>query len=346
MTISLKQLSLLLGLSQTTVSRALNGYPEVSEATRKRVIEAAQRHAYMPNPRARSLATGRAMAIGHVLPLAGPSDMVNPIFADFLAGAGTVYTRRGYGVHLSFAEAGREAEHFRWLTRQRMVDAVVLHSPRAEDERARALADLDIVFGVHGLLGARREGYNYVEMDNRAAMELATCHLAGLGHRRIAFLNGPAGLNFAREREAGFLSVMEARSLVPNRLWMLNDEMSEDYGHRTAQRLCRGSPRPTAFLAGSILVAAGVHRAVLEAGLRVPRDVSIVTHDDMLSFLPNGDPPRLTATRSPVREAGQRLADILIDQVEDRTRPPRGVILAPELVLGASTGPAPAEAPA
>ncbi|WP_216671258.1 LacI family DNA-binding transcriptional regulator [Mangrovicoccus sp. HB161399] len=346
MSISLKQLSLLLGLSQTTVSRALNGYPEVSEATRNRVIEAAQRHAYMPNPRARSLATGRAMAVGHVLPISGHSDMVNPIFADFLAGAGAVYTRRGYGVHLSFAEPGHEAEHYRWLTRQRMVDAVVLHSPREDDERARALAELDLVYGVHGLLGSRRDGYNYVEMDNRAALEQATRHLAKLGHARIAFLNGPAGLNFARLREAGFLSVMEEHGLVPNRLWMLNDEMTEEYGYRAARRLCAQPARPTAFLTGSMLVAIGVHRAVLEAGLSVPADVSIVTHDDVLSFVPNGLPPRLTATRSPVREAGQLLADIVIDQIENPDRPPRGLVLQPELVIGASTGPAAAEAPA
>ncbi|WP_161555890.1 LacI family DNA-binding transcriptional regulator [Mangrovicoccus ximenensis] len=291
MSISLKQLSLLLGLSQTTVSRALNGYPEVSEATRQRVIDAAQRHAYMPNPRARSLATGRAMAIGHVLPIAESSDMANPVFADFLAGAGAVYTRRGYGVHLSFSEPGREAEHYRWLTRQRMVDAVVLHAPREADERAEALAGLELVWGVHGMLGGRREGYNFVELDNRAAAELATRHLAGLGHSRIAFLNAPKGLNFARQREAGFLSVMEAQGLVPNRLWMLDGEMTEECGYRTARRLCAQPVQPTAFLAGSMLVAIGIHRAVLEAGLSVPGDVSIATHDDVLSFVPNGDPP-------------------------------------------------------
>ncbi len=346
MSISLKQLSLLLGLSQTTVSRALNGYPEVSEATRNRVIEAAQRHAYMPNPRARSLATGRAMAVGHVLPAAGCPDMANPVFADFLAGAGAVYTRRGYGVHLSFAEPGREAEHYRWLTRQRMVDAVVLHSPRREDGRAHALDGLDLVFGVHGTLDGRREGYNHVDMDNRAAQAMATRHVAGLGHRRIAFLNGPGDLNFARQREAGFLSVMEEHGLVPNRLWMMNAEMTEDYGYRAAKRLCAGPVRPTAFLAGSILVAIGVHRAVLEAGLTVPGDISIAAHDDVLSFVPNGDPPRFTATRSPVREAGELLADIVLDQVEDRTRPPRRLVLKPEMVAGASTGPVPAEAAA
>ena len=84
----LKELSELLNLSQTTVSRALNGYPEVSEATRRRVQAAAKAHGYRPNIRARSLATGRAMAIGHVIPVTAQHEMVNPVFTDFLAGAG------------------------------------------------------------------------------------------------------------------------------------------------------------------------------------------------------------------------------------------------------------------
>ena len=332
----------MLGLSQTTVSRALNGYPEVSESTRARVMRAAEDHHYRPNPRARSLATGRAMAVGHVLPISGPSEILNPIFADFLAGAGAVYTRRGYAVHLSFAEQGREAEHYRWLTTQRMVDALVLHSPRPQDDRARSLDELGLVFGVHGLLGGRTEGYNFVEMDNRQSAELATEHVVQLGHTRVGFLNGPAGLSFSQLREAGFLSVMERHRLVPNRLWMTNDEMTEDYGYRAAKKLLAADPAPTALLTGAMLVAMGALRAVLEQGLSVPGDVTIVTHDDVLSYLPNsGEPPLFSATRSPVREAGALLADIIIDQVEDRTRPYRGEVLYPEFVPGRSSGPAP-----
>jgi LacI family transcriptional regulator len=85
---NLRELAESLGLSQTTVSRALNGYPEVREETRARVLAAARAANYTPNSRARRLATGRAMTIGHVIPLAGKTEMVNPIFADFLAGAG------------------------------------------------------------------------------------------------------------------------------------------------------------------------------------------------------------------------------------------------------------------
>ena len=106
---NLKELSRELGLSPTTVSRALNGYPEVSEATRRRVVEAAGRLNYRPNMRARSLATGRAMAIGHVIPLSSRHEMMNPIFADFIAGAGEIYARNGYDMLLSIVQRRRRA---------------------------------------------------------------------------------------------------------------------------------------------------------------------------------------------------------------------------------------------
>ncbi|MGI9369372.1 MAG: LacI family DNA-binding transcriptional regulator, partial [Ruegeria sp.] len=93
---TLKELSDLLGLSQTTVSRALNGYPEVSEATRIRVQAAAAKHGYSPNSRAKGLATGKAMVIGHVIPSSSQHEMVNPIFGDFVAGAARTYAEHGY----------------------------------------------------------------------------------------------------------------------------------------------------------------------------------------------------------------------------------------------------------
>ena len=98
---NLKELASKLGLSPTTVSRALNGYPEVNEATRERVMAAAKRHNYHPNTRAIRLATGRAMAVGHVIPVATRHEIVNPVFADFIAGAGETYSRNDYDMVLS-----------------------------------------------------------------------------------------------------------------------------------------------------------------------------------------------------------------------------------------------------
>ena len=111
MPMNLKQLAESLGVSQTTVSRALNGYPEVSEKTRARIVAAAKAHNYSPSTRAKSLATGRAMAIGHVIPISNNSEIVNPIFADFIAGAGE------YGLDFNPDYNGGDQEGVGWYQR-------------------------------------------------------------------------------------------------------------------------------------------------------------------------------------------------------------------------------------
>ena len=112
---NLKELARKLDLSPTTVSRALNGFPEVNEATRERVAAAARRYNYKPNTRAIRLATGRAMAVGHVIPLATRHEIVNPVFADFIAGAGEVYSRNGYDMLLSVVPDDNEERVYREL---------------------------------------------------------------------------------------------------------------------------------------------------------------------------------------------------------------------------------------
>ena len=119
---NLKELSQHLGLSPTTVSRALNGYPEVSERTRKRVQAAAREFNYSPSVKAKGLATGRALAIGHVIPTSKKSEMVNPIFSDFLAGAGEAYSTAGYDMILSVVPEAAESAAYRTMATQRKVE--------------------------------------------------------------------------------------------------------------------------------------------------------------------------------------------------------------------------------
>ena len=147
---NLKELATKLGLSPTTVSRALNGYPEVNEATRARVMAAAKRHNYRPNTRAIRLATGRALAVGHVIPVATRHEIVNPVFADFIAGAGETYARNGYDMVLSVVPDEGEDAAYRDLQSRGAVDGVILHAPRLDDARIPLLHEVGLPFVVHG----------------------------------------------------------------------------------------------------------------------------------------------------------------------------------------------------
>ena len=342
---NLKQLSQKLGLSQTTVSRALNGYPEVNESTRARVLEAARRYHYRPNTRAKSLATGRAMAIGHIIPLSTRHEIVNPVFSDFIAGAGEVYARAGYDMLLSVVSDAAEERAYRELRAKGSVDGVIVHGPKLADARIPLLADLGLPFVVHGRATGSETPYSWVDVNNRRAFERATELLLDLGHRRIAFLNGLETMDFAVRRRRGFEAALAARGLVADPALMRSEEMTEAYGYRSARAmLAADGPRPTAFLASSLITAIGLRRVIEEAGLRMGRDISVVTHDDELSYLANGEEvPIFTATRSSVREAGRRAAGMLIGLIEAPDTGPAQDLMEAQLVIGGSTGPAPTE---
>jgi len=195
---------------------------------------------------------------------------------------------------------------------------------------------------IHGRVSDATEPYCWVDMNNTHAFRRATDFLLDLGHRRIALVNGLENMDFAIRRRAGFEEAFEARGLAHDTALMSADEMTEQYGHDTARRLLALPEPPTAFLVSSIIPAIGVRRAIEEIGLRMGRDVSVITHDDDLSYLKNGgDVPVFTATRSSVREAGRRAGRMLLGIVEDPETGFRQDLLEAELILGLSTGPVP-----
>lgn len=339
---NLKELSELLNLSQTTVSRALNGYPEVREATRERVMKAAREHNYSPSTRARGLATGKAMQIGHVIPVSNSHEMVNPVFGDFIAGAGETYAGAGYDMSLSLVPDETEETAYRRLHARQSVDGIIVHGPKMNDRRIDLLNDLGLPFVVHGRATNVETPYSWLDVNNRRAFERATGFLTDLGHREIALINGIETMDFAHRRRNGYIHALQQKGIEIRPERMATGEMTEILGYGSAREMLASPTPPTAFVVSSMICAIGVRRAINDAGLSMGRDVSVVTFDDDLSYLRNGqDVPIFTATRSSVREAGRRLARILIDRINAPDSPHEGVLLEAELIIGNSTGPAP-----
>lgn len=340
--VSLKQLADSLGLSQTTVSRALNGYPEVKEATRLKIQDAARRLNYTPNPGARGLATGRAMAIGHVIPISTQHEMVNPIFGDFVAGASQTYAQRGYDMVLTHVDDSDEAQTYRMLARKGRVDGIIVHGPRNNDPRIPLLNSLRIPFVVHGRSSQIKQDYSWVDVNNRHSFQRATEFLLDLGHHRIALINGLENMDFAQRRREGYLTALTERAIAADPQLMCSAEMTEYYGHHEAARMLTLDHPPTAFLVSSLISGLGARRAIEDAGKKVGRDVSIIVHDDMLSYLTEPkDVPLFTSIRSSVREAGRISAELLMDLVDKPTSAPRHILLEADLIVGRSTGAAP-----
>lgn len=339
---NLKDLAHRLGLSPTTVSRALNGYPEVNEATRERVIAAAKEHNYHPNARAIRLATGRAMAVGHVIAIANRHEIVNPVFADFIAGAGETYSRNDYDMVLSVVPDEEEEQTYRAMKMKGNVDGVIVHGPRENDPRIALLDEVGLPFVVHGRATGATQAYSWLDVNNRRAIQRATEHLLDLGHRRIALVNGLEFMDFAIRRRRGYLDALAARQIEPDPALMASDEMTEVAGFRAARAMLALPDPPTAFVAASMLSGMGVRRAIEGAGLKLGRDVSVIIFDDDLSYMKNGeDRPIFTAMRSSVREAGRMVAEMLLERIASPAAGEVQRLLEAELVEGMSTGPAP-----
>ncbi|WP_136659104.1 substrate-binding domain-containing protein [Nitratireductor sp. XY-223] len=339
MSVNLKQLAEALGISQTTVSRALNGFPEVSEKTRRKVLDMAQQLNYSPSPHAKKLATGKSKTIGHVVPQSDHM-MINPLFSDFIAGAGETYSEAGYDMLMSIVPRDQEENTYYKLIASKRVDGMMVHAPLVNDTRIALLQKLNMPFVVHGRSADDDDSYTWLDVNNRRSFERATRLLIDLGHRRIGLLNGLESMTFAQRRRMGYLDALEDARIDADPGIMFSEDMMEPYGYRRMHELLKHKNPPTAVLCSSILPAMGALRAVQEAGLEPGRDVSLVTHDDMLSFLSNsGDIPMFTALRSSIKAAGERCAEMLIEAIENPQRDPTHELWETELVLGSSTGP-------
>jgi LacI family transcriptional regulator len=336
----LKELAERLGLSQTTVSRALNGYPEVSEATRSRVLDAARRFDYRPNASARRLATGRAGAVGAVLQT-DRNLLLDPHYVEFLAGLGERLAEDEIDIVLSPTRGNDETASYRRIAAGTRVDALILSSPLVEDWRVPLLSQLGMPFVLHGRTVASAT-HAWLDIDNEGAFRHATKHLLDLGHTRIALINGSARYTYASHRLKGFKAALAERGLKADEGLIVEGYMTDEVGYRFAERLINEKPRPTAMLVSSMMMALGALRAIRSARLEVGRDVSVIAHDDVFPFLnPERLMPPLSTTRSSIRAAGTRVAELAVEVLGGC--PPATIheLWPVDLVIRGSTGPAP-----
>lgn len=339
---TIRQLAEHLGLSPATVSRALNGFPEVGDATRRRVLEGAERLHYRPNMHAKRLATGRSGLIGMIF-RATAERGVDPHVMDFLSALSLAFADSEIDLVVHFAPPAEQMRHHQRIASGGQVDGMIISAPEPDDPRIAYLEQRNIPFVVHGR-GVDRPDYAYYDIDNDGAFSAATRLLVQLGHRRIALLNGPSPMGYAAQRERAYRRVMaDSRLPVPPR-FVGNGEMHEEHGYEAAARMLAEPPteRPSAFLCSSTLQALGIMRAAGEAGLRVGGDISIISHDDVLPhMLAENFAPPLTVTRLPIRDAGPVLARMMMARMAGT--PPHQLQRTDkvDLVVRGSTSPAP-----
>lgn len=323
-----------LGLSISTVSRALNGYDDVSAETRERVVKRAQEIGYRPNPGARRLKSGTTSAIGVVLPAASSSgQVVDAMYSSLLGGVANEIEPAGF--HLlammqTKQDSAREAALYDNFIKGSWVDALLIVRTRVHDPRIEAARKAHVPFVTYGRTESAAP-YAWVDTDNETAFHLAATRLIEFGHRRIAFLNGPEEFYFALLRHRGYMRAFADKGLVPDLALMVHGEVTEASGHALCRSLLIRSPAPTAFVCATDAMAFGAIAACREAGLAVGRDVSIIGYGNS-SASAFCDPP-LTTVEHQVFENGRHVGESLIRLLRNEITPANVHYLEPVVLV-------------
>lgn len=333
---SIARLAQLLGLSEGTVSRALNNYPDISQSTRERVAKAANEFGYRPSSAARRLARGVVETIGFVLP-SRKGHLSDPFLAEILDGVAAELAENDWDLLVSAVPENQDGVHvMERLISAGKVSGFVLTRTRRHDRRVEFLRQAGVPFVVHGRTEDASD-YAWLDIDNEKAFVDIVHYLADLGHTRIGLLGGDLEMNFAWQRRTGFLNAVAELGLDADPALIIDNITGGLEGRAAAQSLLDLPTPPTAIVAVTDAVAIGAMQAVQGRGLVVGRDVSVIGYDG----LPMGATvePALTTMSQPAYEAGREVGRLVLAQASTKTPEISQTLWEATLTLRASCGP-------
>ena len=331
--ITIKDVAKEAGISYQTVSRVINNKGEVSSEVRTRVQVAIKKLGYRPSAIARSMVKGYTNTLGCIAP-----NLVDYTFACLVEGAKVEARQRGY--LLLAASAEQESEVMTLcdeLLHSGRVDGLLAINPYSDGrhscfEQLITQGAAVVYFGV----GPRDDGVPSVRLDDENGAYQATHHLISLGHQHITMIAGPANEDCVQCRNKGFARALQEVGLTPPPDGVLAGDWSATSGYQAMQRWLESETSFSALFAQNDRMAVGAIKAAREHGVRVPQDLAVVGFDDMplASYF---DPP-LTTIHQDVFEHGRQGARILIETIENPSRPAGHVVVPAQLVVRESCG--------
>jgi DNA-binding LacI/PurR family transcriptional regulator len=332
--VSIKDLARLADVSHSTVSRALRNSPLVNIETAEKIQQLARERGYRASLVARSLVTRETKAIGCVA-----SSIVDPFVAEVISGVEDTAHRLGYAVLLANSNTDPDREIQSVLSFQdRRVDGILVVGSRVGARYGAHLASLRLpIVLVNNQHTATH--IHSVMIDNLAAGEAATNHLAGLGHKRIAYIGSTGGQLSDEERMQGYQSALSNAGIPIDPQLIVRDEGTPAGGERAMNRLRSVTRPPTAVFCYDDLMSIGACHAIRAHNLRIPADISIIGFDDL--FVSQYLSPPLTTMRQPMRRMGGRAMELLA-KLRKGVHSREYVRIQADLVVRSSTGPVPA----
>ncbi len=302
------------GVSTATVSHVINETKFVTDDTRRRVRNAIEKLNLYPNANARSLASGRSRIIGLLI-----SDIANPFFPELVKSIETAAFERGYSVILfnTNYNAERAADYVRRLIELK-VAGVALMTAELDADLITELKNKQ-VRTVFNDLGAVDEHMSNILLDYAGGIEQAVAHLVALGHQRIAHISGSNNIRSGRIRREAFVAAMKKSLPDADRSLIYEGDFRFESGRDAAAEILKSKQLPTAIVAANDMMALGAMAELKAAGLKIPRDISIIGFDD-IAFASLSEPP-LTTVCSPRTEIGRQAIEALMKTIENPDQP-------------------------
>jgi LacI family transcriptional regulator len=312
------------GVSVTTVSRALNGYSDVNENTRKRIAQVAKELNYSPNSLARSLVMKKSQTIGLLVSGFTKESVKDNFMVEVLAGINEYVSGSSYDLVLFNTNSSKQREKtYTQLCRERRVDGVIIQGIRTDDPYLKEVVDSDIPCVLVDI-PLEADNVSHVTTDNVLGAEKAVNHLLGLGHEKIGMINGHEFAFVSQERLQGYKNALQEANGEFHPHYVRVGEFTEELGRKAALQLLKDNPEITALFCASDLMAIGAISAADELDLKVPEDLSIIGYDDIL--LASYVNPKLTTIAQNKFSLGYEAARLLIGLLNNQSETHRLLI--------------------
>ena len=332
--LTLEDIAKKVGVSRSTVSRVVNGFPNVTPEVRSKVVEAIQETGYHPNAAARSLASQHSGVIGLVLPRTVSSFFIDPFFPQLTQGVAYGCNKNDLTLSLYLVSNKEDEEKiYPRISRRGLLDGILVQAGQPDARMMEYLATSRVP---NVILGRpfMPEGANYVDVDNVSAAANATRHLIKLGYKRIATITGERDSAATVDRLEGYKQALKNAGHAIDPSLIVEGDFTEPGGYAAMQKLL--AAKPDAVFAASDITAVGAMDAVLGAGLRIPEDIAFVGFDDVP--IATMGKIKLTTIRQPILQFGIKAVELLIDVINNGKKPARRITIETELIIRESCG--------
>lgn len=312
--ITIKDVALKSGFSVTTVSKALNDYPDISASTKKMILNLCDEMGYIPNLSARSLVTQKSYTIGIIFEESTGIGLQHPLFSKILEAFKSVVESNGYDILFLSKNMGKSNGSYLQHARRKQAEAILVLCADFEAEEMKKLykSDIPVIVIDYGY-----EELCNVTSNNLQGLDKAVKYFKSLGHKKIGQIYGGQYLYIGRQRKLFFEQSMKKHELEIVEEYMTSGEFfSKEDGYNGMKTLLKLEDPPTAIFCASDMIAIGAMQAIHETGLKVPDDISIIGFDgiDIGQLIT----PRLTTIRQDSNKMGRIAANHILQMINEK----------------------------